>query len=300
MTLISIKVFDSNKSEILSSISAPSFDNTDVSAISKKFSDFLSKNFETDFIQGLIIDNHLITFIPTLNYFLAIISTLNTSMAKLNSLLSLLSEALPVFLEEYGLSNEDFQCLCESLVQRVESQPTIKIALLGLDKSGKTTFLENFEEERSLTSFESYKPTRLLNIVKTRVSQIPFSLQFYDLGMSFRQNWWMFSKECDAFIYFVDSNDVERRGVALELLQELRNFWDCPFVVAVNKIDTCKIKNVRKHLARKFRVPAKRIYEVNTLTGTGLIPMLEGLIFDEIQGTKIAVTLLAPNQRKKK
>ncbi|MHA1972330.1 MAG: ADP-ribosylation factor-like protein [Candidatus Hodarchaeales archaeon] len=300
MTLISIKVFDQDKSEILSSITAPNPNNTDVSTISKKFFVFLSKDIKPNSIQGVIIDNHMVTFTTTLNYYLAVISTQNTSLVKLNSLLSMLSQALPTFLEKYNFSSEDFQCLCESLIQRVESQPTLKIALVGLDMSGKTTFLDNFEEERALTSFESYKPTRLLNIVKTRVSQIPFSLIFYDLGWSFRQHWWMFSKECDAFIYFVDSSDVERRGIALELLQELRNFWDCPFVIAANKVDTCKIKNIKKHLARKFRVSSKKIYEINTLSGIGLVSMLEGLIFNELQGNKIPLALLAPNQRKKK
>jgi signal recognition particle receptor subunit beta len=106
--------------------------------------------------------------------------------------------------------------------------------------------------------------------------------------MRFQNQWWKFSRESDGYIFFVSSDDT-RMNEARDLLQEVRNFWDLPFVVAANKRDTAKISNIRKYVCRKLRVPRKIVYETETSTGFGLIELLEGLE-KEIQGKKVVVS----------
>ncbi len=117
-------------------------------------------------------------------------------------------------------------------------------------------------------------------------------LQFYDLGWAFQPQWWRFSNESDGYIFFVDSSDSDRIKKSQELLQEIRNFWDRPFIVAANMRDTSRIVNIRKYLARKFRISSRKIYEINTWTGDGILPLLEGLVKREIEGKKIAVSMV--------
>ncbi len=300
MTLLSVKVFDRSNSELNSTVSVSS---------DRKFYDLIPllgrlarEETQQGRTQGLIINERLFAFRSAINdLMLVATATINTSFQKLELFLELLCEFLTneIPTPESIVSTKNFQDVCNSIVETVDgSSIELKIALLGLDRSGKTTFVNFFKENQSLAGFDSYQPTQNLNIIRTdNISDLP-QIQFFDLGYAFQQQWWRFSSESDGYIFFVDSSDSSRIKKSEELLQEIRNFWDLPFVVAANMRDTSKIVNIRKYLARKFRISSKKIFETNTWTGAGILPLLEGLVKREIQANKIMVSLVHSNKNK--
>ena len=194
---------------------------------------------------------------------------------------------------ETMVNTRHFQELCNSIVNRVDSSINqLKIALLGLDHSGKSTFCNFFRGDQPLIEFESYRPTQLLDIIRTDiVCNLP-QIQFFDLGYAYHAQWWRWSSESDGYIFFVDSSNTDRIKKSQELLQEIRNFWDCPFIVAASMRDISRIVNIKKYLSRKFHISSRKIYETNTWTGDGILPLLEGLINKEIQIKNTAVSLV--------
>ena len=289
LTLLSVKVFDKNNKEIHSTLSV-SADNSIYDSI-HQIGELAREESRQNHVQALVRENHILAFVNTLNDLLLVAkATPNTSYRRLQSFLEHLKKKFSInkALNQSKPSNLNFQDICDSITKSIDSIVELRIALLGLDRSGKTTFANFFSEDNRLAVFESYKPTNLLNISKIHsIGNFPL-LRFYDLGMKFQNQWWKFSRESDGYIFFVSSDDT-RMNEARDLLQEVRNFWDLPFVVAANKRDTAKISNIRKYVCRKLRVPRKIVYETETSTGFGLIELLEGLE-KEIQGKKVVVS----------
>jgi signal recognition particle receptor subunit beta len=299
MTILSVKVFDNNDSELCSTISV-SYDQKIFSLIPflRTLSAKSSQEQFPDQVQAYIQGEYIVAFLTTHhNWLLVAIATISTSYLKIQRFLELLYDFIP---NDYSpFDSEKFQSLCDLIISSVDARPLINIALLGLDKSGKTTFIRYFEENQPL-GFEPYQPTKLLNIAKIhQIGTFPYSFRFIDLGYSFRQNWYKFSKEADAYIFFVDSSDANRMNQSRDLLQEIRNFWDKPYVVCANKFDSSKVLNIKKYIARKFRVPIRQIYETETSTGNGLLPLLNGLINQEFITNKVPISLFQ-NRKKKK
>lgn len=289
LTLLSVKVFDKNNKEIHTTVSV-SADNSIYDSI-HQIGELAREESRQNHVQALVRENHILAFVNTLNDLLLVAkATPNTSYRRLQSFLEHLKKKFSInkALNQSKPSNLNFQDICDSITKSIDSIVELRIALLGLDRSGKTTFANFFSEDNRLAVFESYKPTNLLNISKIHsIGNFPL-LRFYDLGMKFQNQWWKFSRESDGYIFFVSSDDT-RMNEARDLLQEVRNFWDLPFVVAANKRDTAKISNIRKYVCRKLRVPRKIVYETETSTGFGLIELLEGLE-KEIQGNKVVVS----------
>jgi len=289
LTLLSVKVFDKNNKEIHSTVSV-SADNSIYDSI-HQIGELAREEFRQNHVQALVRENHILAFVNTLDDLLLVAkATPNTSYRSLQSFLEHLEKNFSInkAFNQSKPSDLNFQDICDSITKSIDSIVELRIALLGLDRSGKTTFANFFSEDNRLAVFESYKPTNLLNISKIHsIGNLPL-LRFYDLGMKFQNQWWKFSRESDGYIFFVSSDDT-RMNEARDLLQEIRNFWDLPFVVAANKRDTAKISNIRKYVCRKLRVPRKIVYETETSTGFGLIELLEGLE-KEIQGKKVVVS----------
>ncbi|MHA2202696.1 MAG: ADP-ribosylation factor-like protein [Candidatus Hodarchaeales archaeon] len=301
MTLLSVKVFDENNSELISTVTISS--NQQFYSLIPVIGKLAREETQKGHTQGLIISNQLIAFRTTIqDLMLVSVASINTSFQRLELFLNLLNEYLSKDIpnSESFVSSKHFQDLCNSIVKAVDSSNTeLKISLLGLDRSGKSTFVSYLREDRPLAGFESYQPTQLLDIIKIdSIGNLP-QIQFFDLGYAFQQQWWRFSNESDGYIFFVDSSDSKRSRKSQELFQEIRSFWDQPFVIAANMRDISRITNIRKYLARRFRISSRKIYETNTWTGDGISALLEGLVKNELQGTKLAVSVVHPNRKKK-
>ncbi|MHA2075780.1 MAG: ADP-ribosylation factor-like protein [Candidatus Hodarchaeales archaeon] len=297
MALLSVKVFDKDNVEIHSTVSI--LTENFIHEFIPHLGELARDQSAQDHIQALIRNHHLIAFYNTPEDLLLVaFATLNTSFHRLHSFLEHLGDTLRLdfTLNKSKPSSQDFQDTCDSIAKKVDSSTEMKIALLGLDRSGKTTFANYFSEDKYLAVFDSYVPTNLLNIVKVPPANNLPSMQFYDLGMAFQNHWWKFSKESDAFIFFISSDDT-RMNEARGLLQEIRNFWDLPFVIAANKKDASKIVNLRKYVSRKLRVPIKLIFETETSTGIGLVELLQGLV-KEIQNKNYILNKLSYPRKK--
>ncbi len=286
MTLFAVKVFDDYNNEVVSTISVNA-DNCNLSevlpTIRKLVVDQNGKNSPQGWICGKY--SFVFDYITSKRLFIVAIASLNTSFVKLEKFLELLKVAMnETLIDTDGtVSSKVFQDTCDSLVRSVDSTPNLSISLLGLAKSGKTTFVQQYITEQKLAGFNTYEPTRLVNIVNLEGSSDLAQIRFYDLGMAFQQHWWKFSSESDGYIFFIDMSDSNSINGSKELLEEIRNFWDLPFVIAANKMDNSVIKNARRYLSRKLFVPIRLIYEVETSTGVGLKALLHGLITNEIQ-----------------
>ncbi|MFX1282951.1 MAG: ADP-ribosylation factor-like protein [Promethearchaeota archaeon] len=300
MTLLSVKVFDKNNIELNSTL--PISNDQRFNKLVPLLGRLAREEALQGWIQGLVVNGNLIVFRETTNDLMLVsIATIDTSYQKLIRFLNLLEnylyENIPTLKDI--VSTKHFQDLCNSIVKTVDdSNAELKIALLGLSRSGKSTFLNYFKEDLPLAGFKTYNPTQILDIIRINPTNDLPQIQLIDLGYAFHSQWWRFSSESDGYIFFVDSSDSERIRKSEGLLQEIRNFWDRPFVVAANMRDISRISNIRKYLARKFRISSKIIYETNTSTGDGILPLLEGLVKDEIQGNKIAVSLIHRSKTK--
>jgi len=300
MPLLSVKVFDEVNSELISTVSISS--SQQFYRLIPVLRKLAREEQQRGSTQGIIINNQLIAFRTTIHDLMLVsVASKNTSFQRLELFLSLLNEELnkDILTPKSIVASKYFQDLCNSIIKVVDNTNTeLTIALLGLGRSGKSSFVNHFRENRSLAGFESYQPTQLLDIIRVdSIGNLP-QLCFYDLGYAFQQQWWRFSNESDAYIYFVDSSDSQQIRKSQELFQEVRNYWDRPFVIAANMRDTSKIANIRKYLARRFCISSRKIYETNTSTGDGISALLEGLVQNELQRSKLAVPIVRPNRKK--
>jgi signal recognition particle receptor subunit beta len=302
MTLFAVKVFDEFNNEVASTISVNA-DNCNLSELLPTLRQLIINQNTKNSPQGWVCGNYsfLFDYISSKRLFLVAIASLNTSFVKLEKFLKLLKVSLMEYLLDVSgmVSSKFFQDTCDTLVKTVDSSPNLSISLLGLAKSGKTTFIQQHITEQQLAGFNSYEPTRLVNIVNLEGSSDLTQIRFYDLGMAFQQHWWKFSTESDGYIFFIDMSDSISINASKELLEEIRNFWDLPFVIAANKMDNSIVKNPRRYLSRKLFVPIRLIYEVETSTGVGLEALLQGLVSNEIQTKKQYSTVVQRSPTKK-
>ncbi|NHJ01182.1 MAG: hypothetical protein EAX86_03525 [Candidatus Heimdallarchaeota archaeon] len=287
MPLLCVKIYNKNYDEIQSTVNPPPI------SLSKQFLFHLGQisNGNLSYVvQAILNHDQIFAFTSKNEYFILAIATNNTPYDKLRQFLLLLSDALTSdILLPCQESYQMFQDLCDSSIKTVDSAPELTVALLGLERSGKTTFA-NYFSNRSLAAFDTYSPTHLLNIIRINQHMRIPALKLFDLGMNFKSQWWKFRKESDAFIFFVDSADV-RMNESRDLFNEIRSFWDLPYVIAANKRDTSKIVNIRKYLSRKFCVPIRNIFEIETYTGTGVYSLLAELI-TRIQDQDVTLSLI--------
>ncbi|MFX0170725.1 MAG: ADP-ribosylation factor-like protein [Candidatus Hodarchaeota archaeon] len=307
MTFLSVKVFNNDNKEICSTVSVLEDDLIYdlvpyIGELARKLVHEQISDSPLNQAQALIVNNQIIGYLNSPDDLLLVaVASINTSFQKLNHFLLLLSQRITLKSLNFDSKEtlENFQKICDELINSVNTTVVLNIALLGLEKSGKTTFTRFFEEYQPL-GFNPYEPTDLLNIVKIeKIGDFPYQFRFFDLGMAFKQNWFRFSKESHGFIFFVDCSDPQQMNKSKELLQELRNFWDKPFVVAANKCDATKILNIRKYISRKLKVRIRQIYETETSTGFGLLPLLNGLINHEMKEHKVALSLIRSGKTSK-
>ncbi|MFX0124918.1 MAG: ADP-ribosylation factor-like protein [Candidatus Hodarchaeota archaeon] len=300
MTLLSVKIFDQNNTELISTVSISS--DQQFYEIIPVLGKLARRETQKGRTQGIIIGKQLIAFRVTIHDLMLVsVASNNTSFQRLDLFLGLLNEYLDKDVPDPKsiVSSKHFQDLCNSIVKAVESSnKELKIALLGLDRSGKSTFVNYLREDRPLAGFDSYQPTQLLDIIRIDpIGNLPY-IRFLDLGYAFQQQWWRFKDDSDGYIFFVDSSDSKRIRKSQELFQEVRNFWDCPFVIAANMRDISRITDIRKYLARRFRISSRKIYETNTWTGDGISALLIGLVENELQRSKLAVSVVHSNRKK--
>ncbi|EDO32348.1 predicted protein [Nematostella vectensis] len=126
-----------------------------------------------------------------------------------------------------------------SLLRKLKSEKDreMRILLLGLDNSGKTTILKSLASEDVL----HITPTQGFNI-KSVQSKGGFRLNVWDIGgqRKIRPYWKNYFENTDILIYVIDSADrkrMEETGTELDELLEEEKLIGVPLLVFANKQD---------------------------------------------------------------
>ena len=79
----------------------------------------------------------------------------------------------------------------------------LELCILGLEDSGKTTFVKQLMGEVKKTA-----PTIGLNVKSYKQGNV--NMKIWDIGGQFqyRQNWVDYAKLCDVIVFMIDSSDV--------------------------------------------------------------------------------------------
>ena len=156
------------------------------------------------------------------------------------------------------------------------SEKRIPIAIVGLERAGKTTLanrLQTGEFSPTIT------PTKGLDIETVEIKGSLF--QLFDLGghISFREMFWQtYVQLSQGIIFVIDSSDIQRFDQVAEW------FWKClewnrtaPLLILANKVDLGHIKlNELINKIRLDQLPQQnpqrsfRIFEVSMKEGTNL------------------------------
>nr|MDO8114634.1 ADP-ribosylation factor-like protein [Candidatus Sigynarchaeota archaeon] len=113
---------------------------------------------------------------------------------------------------------------------------TVSIFLFGLDRAGKTTFVEYLKND----AFQNQNPTLGVNFTQLVLGNVRFA--FNDLGgqKMLRPTWMNNWKAQDIMIFIVDASDSARFEEAKEALWSILNRPETrnrPLLVLVNKVD---------------------------------------------------------------
>uniref|UniRef100_A0AC35UEX2 ADP-ribosylation factor-like protein 2 n=1 Tax=Rhabditophanes sp. KR3021 TaxID=114890 RepID=A0AC35UEX2_9BILA len=164
-----------------------------------------------------------------------------------------------------------------------KKEKEMRILLLGLDNSGKTTVMKKFMGEDT----DTISPTLGFGIETFKYQGL--TLNFWDVGgqKSLRPYWKGYFSDADGIIWVVDSSDVDRledcSKELMSLLQEdhlshssllvLANKSDLPSASSAEEIEeSLGLKDLRTHKYGIYRTSAK--------TGDNLLDAIEWLCKD--------------------
>ncbi len=133
----------------------------------------------------------------------------------------------------WSTTQEFTQSIYHRLIHLFSEPRTVLIC--GLDNAGKTCLVNTLQNISMPTV-----PTLGFNADTFKLGQI--TLKTFDVcGQNTRRgSWAMFYKHCDALIYVVDSNDIERiyeAGTELIKIRSHQDFPDIPMLILANKQD---------------------------------------------------------------
>ncbi|MHA1266081.1 MAG: ADP-ribosylation factor-like protein [Candidatus Helarchaeota archaeon] len=101
----------------------------------------------------------------------------------------------------------------------------VKIVIIGLDNSGKTSILLSLQKHTNLLSYFSLKPTQGLDIVKIEDETKQYSI--WELGgqekyrEGYLKNLKKYTMQADQIIFVIDVQDIPRYELALEYLSQV-------------------------------------------------------------------------------
>ncbi|OAF71001.1 ADP-ribosylation factor-like protein 3 [Intoshia linei] len=126
-----------------------------------------------------------------------------------------------------------------ALLRRLKSsEKELRILLLGLDNSGKTTILKSLASE----DVSHIQPTQGFNVKSVQSKELNYKLNVWDIGgqRRIRPYWKNYYENTDVLIYVIDSADQARfdetHSELYELLEE-EKLSGVPVLVFANKQD---------------------------------------------------------------
>ncbi|MFX0034643.1 MAG: ADP-ribosylation factor-like protein [Candidatus Hermodarchaeota archaeon] len=107
------------------------------------------------------------------------------------------------------------------------AEGSIKIVLIGLDNSGKTSILNCLKGIKRISAFNSPMPTKGLNVQEFEALNSNYAI--WDLGGQkayfddYFNNFSKYVKGANKIIYVIDIQDVKRYNIALDYLKKVIN-----------------------------------------------------------------------------
>ena len=116
------------------------------------------------------------------------------------------------------------------------SEESLKIILMGLDNSGKTSIVNCLKGTKRISAFNSPKPTKGLDVQKFETLQSKYAIWDFGGQKAYLDDYFndinTFLKGAKKIIYVIDIQDVKRYELALHYLKKVVNSID-----QTNKID---------------------------------------------------------------
>ena len=101
----------------------------------------------------------------------------------------------------------------------------VKILIMGLDNSGKSSILLSLTKTTNLLSYFSLKPTKGINIVKIEDQNTSFHIWDFGGQEQYRQQYLLdfgkYSEVVDKIIFVIDVQDIHRYDAALKYLEDI-------------------------------------------------------------------------------
>lgn len=194
---------------------------------------------------------------------------------------------------DYERKVNDVALLLEELYktgkERLESSFIGKMLMVGLDKAGKTSITRVLRDPEGFSPTQ--RPTLGVNIVKTVMNEMEFSI--YDVGgqKQFRKRWFSTVAEPSAVIYVHDISESDENRIeesrqefdgVVSWLNEIES--DAPVLIVGNKIDVAEQPklvlrvNLRKNLATDDLKNRKQLALMSAKTGEGIVDGFQWLL----------------------
>jgi small GTP-binding protein len=162
------------------------------------------------------------------------------------------------------------------------NEESIKIVLIGLENSGKTSILNCLKGNKRISAFNNPTPTKGLDIQEFKALNSKYAI--WDLGgqQSYRDEYFIdfkkYIKDTNKIIYVIDIQDTNRYGEAIEYLEKVINLIEnqdiIDFSVFLHKFDPdlvfnhdlneTSINDLIEKVKEKF--PPKFVYSINKTT----------------------------------
>ncbi|KTW30204.1 hypothetical protein T552_00682 [Pneumocystis carinii B80] len=179
--------------------------------------------------------------------------------------------------------------LIKELYNRWNQKPAYFILILGIENSGKTTFLEKVKSiynKRYIFSRDNITSTVGQNIGKITIDKT--KIQLWDLGgrISLRSLWYSYFSECHSIIYVLDSSEKEKIYEAKDIFERIINHEDIkgiPILIVANKQDISgsftieEIKKVFNNVIERLEEYKNHIIAISAINGTGIEEAIEWL-----------------------
>ncbi|CAH9103444.1 unnamed protein product [Cuscuta epithymum] len=132
------------------------------------------------------------------------------------------------------------------------SKTEFNVLILGIDKAGKTTLLENLKSQ--FLNIEALPPDRIVPTVGLNIGRVEVSnskLVFWDLGgqPGLRSIWEKYYEEAHAVLFVVDAacpSRFEDAKSALEKVLRHEELQGAPLLILANKQDLAKAVSVEE------------------------------------------------------